>query len=250
MQMTLPRMDLPVSVVEWELFVPDRYRADRFDGSMIPVTLLDKNGSNERNAEHGLVGSAVGAAMGGGVGGGGIMLSNGQIIGRVIDQSGAVLPGVTITLTGAGPAQTVVTNADGSFVVDNVPSGPIRVTSQLQGFKTVQRSLVFDQRPRQVDFSMQVGGLQETVNVSAEAPLIDTRSTETGVKFRSGTDERRQAQVNQSDVPSANVQNLQRRAVGVLPVRIDVPRAGTSHQFVKPLVVDEELTVGFRYKTR
>ena len=50
--------------------------------------------------------------------------------------------------------------------------------------------------------------------------------------------------------PSANVQNLQRRASGVLPVRIEVPRAGTSHRFVKPLVIDEETVVTFRYKRR
>jgi hypothetical protein len=47
-----------------------------------------------------------------------------------------------------------------------------------------------------------------------------------------------------------NVQNLQRKAAGVLPVRIDVPRAGTSHRFVKPLVIDEETVVSFRYRRR
>jgi hypothetical protein len=50
--------------------------------------------------------------------------------------------------------------------------------------------------------------------------------------------------------PSQNVIDLQRRATGVLPVRIDVPRAGRSHQFVKPLVVDQETTVTLRYKRR
>ena len=132
-----------------------------------------------------------------------------------------------------------------------MPSGPVRVTSQLSGFKSVQRPLVFDQRPRQVDFTMPVGALEETVSVSADAPIIDTRSSGAGVTLRAESG--KQQAVNQNDVvsaPSANVQNLQRRAVGVLPVRIDVPRAGTSHQFVKPLVVDEELTVSFRYKTR
>jgi hypothetical protein len=44
------------------------------------------------------------------------------------------------------------------------------------------------------------------------------------------------------------VQNLQRRAAGVLPVRIEIPRAGSSHRFIKPLVVDEETMVSFRYK--
>ena len=40
------------------------------------------------------------------------------------------------------------------------------------------------------------------------------------------------------------------RAAGVLPVRVDVPRAGVSHQFVKPLVVDQETVVNLRYKRR
>jgi hypothetical protein len=46
------------------------------------------------------------------------------------------------------------------------------------------------------------------------------------------------------------VQNLQRRASGVLPVRMEVPRAGTSHRFLKPLVIDEATVVSFRYKRR
>jgi len=50
--------------------------------------------------------------------------------------------------------------------------------------------------------------------------------------------------------PSSNVVNLQRRTAGVLPIRVDVPKAGTSLQFVKPLVVDQEVVVKLRYKLR
>jgi hypothetical protein len=49
---------------------------------------------------------------------------------------------------------------------------------------------------------------------------------------------------------SANVMKLQRKVVGVLPVPIDVPRAGTSFSFVRPLVLDEETKVTFSYKSR
>ena len=49
---------------------------------------------------------------------------------------------------------------------------------------------------------------------------------------------------------SVNVMNLQRRVAGVLPVAIDVPRAGTSFSFVRPLVLDEETKVTFSYKSR
>ena len=41
MQMTLPKMDVPVNVLEWELFVPDRYRVDRFDGNVLAASLLE-----------------------------------------------------------------------------------------------------------------------------------------------------------------------------------------------------------------
>jgi hypothetical protein len=49
---------------------------------------------------------------------------------------------------------------------------------------------------------------------------------------------------------SSNVLNLQKRVAGVLPIPIDVPRAGTSFRFVRPLVVDEETRVTFSYKTK
>jgi hypothetical protein len=51
-------------------------------------------------------------------------------------------------------------------------------------------------------------------------------------------------------MPSENIVSLQRRAEGVLPIRIDVPRAGTSHQFVKPLVVGQAAVVTMKYRRR
>jgi hypothetical protein len=53
-----------------------------------------------------------------------------------------------------------------------------------------------------------------------------------------------------SAAASANVVNLQKRVAGVLPIAIDVPHAGTSFRFVRPLVVDEETKVTFSYKTK
>jgi hypothetical protein len=52
-----------------------------------------------------------------------------------------------------------------------------------------------------------------------------------------------------TDSGSVNV-NLQQRVSGVLPVRIDVPRAGNSYHFVRPLVLDEETKVSFTYKSK
>ena len=111
-----------------------------------------------------------------------------------------------------------------------------------------------------------VSGLTETVTVTADSPMVDTATSarqftaneslgRAGGRGGRGNEEARRESrdedvAQQAAAPSANVQSLQRRAAGVLPVRIDVPRAGTSHRFLKPLVVDEETVVQFRYSRR
>jgi hypothetical protein len=125
----------------------------------------------------------------------------------------------------------------------------------LAGFNTAQSIFEFDQRPREVNFDMRVGRLEETVAVTAEQPIVNTRSATREMVLRNDEPESRASaksapEAAQTVAPSQNVIDLQRRATGVLPVRIDIPRAGTSHQFVKPLVVDQETTVKLRYKRR
>jgi hypothetical protein len=143
-RMTLPRMDVPIDVVVWELFVPEQFKVDRFDGNLIDASLLS-----------------------------------------------------SFEMTAAtGPGQS---------------GSPV-------GFAG--------------------GGVKEMVPMEAEAPASTTQVAEKPQKK------------DENEAPSQNVQNLQRRVSGVLPVRIDVPRAGTSHQFIKPLVVDEEAHVTFRYRRR
>jgi carboxypeptidase family protein len=260
-QMTLPKMDLPISVVEWELFVPDRYRADRFAGNTIDANLVgpidEESGAGKGKGAGVGSGSGIGQGSGGGAGAGtlrrdfGLTASNGQIVGRVVDASGAPIPGVTITAAGSGRTQSAVSDPQGVFVFSDVPSGPVTVTGQLQGFRSARRSFVFDQRPRQADLTLNVNAVQEMVTVTSEVPFINTRSSEIGVTSR--PNEPKTAQIDgaqQAQMPSANVQSLQRRAAGVLPIRIEVPRAGTSHRFVKPLVIDEETVVSFRYRRR
>ena len=238
MQMTLPKMDLPISVVEWELFVPDRYRADRFAGNALAASLVGPINEETEGGEARRIDELIPA-------------SNGQIVGRVVDASGAALPGAAITASGSGRTRSAISDERGRFVISDVPSGPVTVTGELTGFRAARRTFVFDQRPRQADLMLQVGALQETVTVTAEAPLINMRSSEMGQTIRMNEARQTPGDIAQrADVPSANVQSLQRRAAGVLPIRIEVPRAGTSHRFVKPLVIDEETVVSFRYRRR
>jgi hypothetical protein len=158
-QVSLPRFDMPVGVLQWELFLPDKYRVKRFAGDAL---------GSERWAQ--------------------------------------ALP------------------AEGGAVAVNVDG--------LVGGVT--------------------GGLAETVEVVAEASQVTTQQTFTraGERQLSG-DKRAEAKAAPApQAPSPNVVNLQRRVAGVLPVRLDVPRAGTAYHLVRPLVVDEETRVSFKYKAR
>jgi hypothetical protein len=144
-QMTLPKMDMPIGMVEWEVFVPEQYSVRATAGNVIdraayPVAMEIHTGSES--------GGGSGSGLTGGV----------------------------------------------------------------------------------------AGGVHETVSVTGNSPVVD-RNT--------GRDQQKAA-----EPPSQNVINLQKRASGVLPVRVDVPRAGVAHQFVKPLVVDQETMVTLKYKRR
>jgi hypothetical protein len=95
----------------------------------------------------------------------------GQISGRVTDASGGVLPGVTVTVTNdaTGLSVTHVTDAAGVYTFTNLPVGTYSVSAELQGFRKAQRTgfaLTADGRVS-ADFSLGVGQLSETVEVTA-----------------------------------------------------------------------------------
>ena len=233
MQIALPKMEVPINVVEWELFVPEQFRADRFGGNVVDATLMQV-----RDLSVHVSGAASGS--GGGRGGGvyhpSIPIRPGQIAGRVVDEAGGTIPGASVTIEAGGQRQTVVTDSNGVYVALNVAPGTATVTAQLTGFKTARQAVRFSGEGQQVDLTLTLGSLTETVTVMAESPVVQT----------SRSDVQRAA----NEAPSENVQSLQRRIAGVLPVRVDVPRSGTSHRFVRPLVIDEESMVTFRYKRR
>ncbi len=102
----------------------------------------------------------------------------GSIQGTVTDSSGAVLPGVTVTLKNLETSATriVVTNDVGYYQARFLPLGPHSITAELDGFKTVVRQpvTVLLNQTGVVDLRMEPGGVAETVNVTAEAPPVNT----------------------------------------------------------------------------
>ena len=103
----------------------------------------------------------------------------GAIFGVVKDDSGAVLPGVTVearskTVVGAS---TAVTDAQGVYRFPALPPGTYTVTANLQGFSAVAaEAIVTLGKQLTIDLTMKVGGLSETVQVTAESPIIDVKA--------------------------------------------------------------------------
>jgi hypothetical protein len=110
--------------------------------------------------------------------------TGGRILGRVADPSGAVLAEVKITLTNeaTGVSSETTTNASGDYGFPQVPVGAYRMEFDLAGFKkSVQRTVnVSLNQIVTVNQVLQIGGTQETVEVTSEAPLVDTTSTQLG----------------------------------------------------------------------
>src|SRR5262245_28864966 len=89
-----------------------------------------------------------------------------QLNGRVTDESGAVLPGVTVTATHTDTqsSRTVVTDETGAWVMPNLPLGPYRLEVSLQGFRTyVQTGIVLQVNANPViNATLALGALAET----------------------------------------------------------------------------------------
>ncbi len=107
--------------------------------------------------------------------------AGGAIEGTVTDQSGGVLPGVTVTVrnTATGVTRETTTGATGLFRAPLLPVGPYEVTAALTGFSTTKRpSLTLSiGQTLVVDVEMKVSGAQEEVTVTGEAPVIEPART-------------------------------------------------------------------------
>src|SRR5258705_5518769 len=108
-------------------------------------------------------------------------LSTAELSGRVTDPAGAVLPGVTVPMprTDTQATRTAVTDADGTYVLSNLPTGPYRLEVGLQGFRSyVQNGIVLQVGATPtINVSLELGNVAETITVEGAAPLIDVKSS-------------------------------------------------------------------------
>src|ERR1700687_5327280 len=110
--------------------------------------------------------------------------TGGRILGRVADPSGAILAKAKVSLINeaTGLSQQAETNDSGDYGFPQVAVGVYRLEADLAGFKkSVQRGIVLDlNQVITLNAVLQIGTTQETVEVSGEAPLVDTSSTQLG----------------------------------------------------------------------
>ncbi|PYQ24736.1 MAG: TonB-dependent receptor, partial [Acidobacteria bacterium] len=108
--------------------------------------------------------------------------STGRISGTVADSSGAVLPGVTVSVSqqGTGLNRTTTTDGSGAYVFVSLPVGTYDVSAELSGFKKAVKTgyvLVADGRLT-ADFALAVGGITEVVEVTVAGEKVNTVSGE------------------------------------------------------------------------
>jgi hypothetical protein len=119
--------------------------------------------------------------------------TGGRVLGRVADTTGAVLAGVKVTLVNeaTGVLRDTQTNDSGDYVFLEVPVGSYRVEFELTGFKKdVRAGVHLDlNQVATLNMIMQIGATQEIVDVTSQAPVVDTTSTQLGavVSERSAT---------------------------------------------------------------
>ncbi|MCC7032268.1 MAG: TonB-dependent receptor [Acidobacteria bacterium] len=104
--------------------------------------------------------------------------------GRVVDQQGAALPAVPVVVTNqdSGLFRETVSGADGSFLLSGMTPGVYEVTAELPGFKKYQsRDVQLGVgRSTPIEIRLEVGGIEESVTVTGESPLVDTNSKAIG----------------------------------------------------------------------
>jgi hypothetical protein len=234
-------MDIPISLLNWEVFLPERYKVKDFGGDVIaanrvPEPFREDVAMRDRVSQQAQYSANLR-----------MRVSPGQIGGYVTDPTGTALPSAQIIATSydGSFSRTAVSDASGQWLIVGLPSGNYKVMAEHAGFRTVVYNVNYNaDQPAAYNFPLSPSSVSEVVEVNGQ-PATDETSTSMPLR-----QPQKAARAVLAQNASENVMNLQKRVAGVLPVPIDVPHAGTSFSFVRPLVLDEETKVTFTYKSR
>jgi hypothetical protein len=240
--MGLPRLNIPVNLLTWEVSLPDRLEVKQFGGNAFSAELFPTAAQNfladggESDDYEANTWNSIDLSS----------LQPGQVGGIIVDLKGAVVAGadVTVVNTQTGATSTTKSDGDGHWMIAALQPGATSVSITSPGFKKTQQNFnLQSSQPVRMGTTLEIAGVTETVTVQSSIDGLDKEGRRIEDMVRS----------NQSQLlntPSQNVYNLQKRVAGILPVRIDVPKSGKSYRFVRPLVLDEETRITFNYKSR
>jgi hypothetical protein len=268
-ELSLPKMDMPISFLEWEVFLPERYKVKEFAGDALsaslwpwqhpPYGLLSRPDSGVSGEGSSVSrGSVAGEASNGrnilslmALSPGVVTLGNGQLGGTVVDATGASIPNARLEVLNIATRTPSLasSSSDGRWNIYGLPSGTYQVTVSASGFQTMRTTIAYDSaNPAGYQIGLQTGALPETLEDRAAPLALETESATSGHKEKHS----RNAPAPPPAPPqaSANVYNLQQRIAGVLPVAVNIPRDGTSYRFLRPLVLNEETKLSFAYKSK
>jgi hypothetical protein len=140
--------------------------------------------------------------------------TSGSIVGLVTDHSGAVVAGAAVTLTNVdtGDLRTATTNGAGDYEFVNLIPGNYKVDVQNAGFKHFTRTnvVVQVQGSTRVDAALELGNVSETVEVTSQAPLLETQQATVGQVVAGRA-------VTELPLNGRNVFNLLELSPGVVP---------------------------------
>jgi hypothetical protein len=105
----------------------------------------------------------------------------GSIAGTIKDEQGAILPGVTVTLTGKQGTKTAVTDSGGAYRFAALEVGAYQIVADLSGFAKVTRTelVISPGRELAIDLQMKVAGVEANITVTGESPVVDVKSSAT-----------------------------------------------------------------------
>lgn len=158
----LPQVTVPVLDHRWRVLLPEanRYRFRSGDLRPAPVPAYRYIPQESR--------IAAAQSLGG----------TASVLGRVFDDQGAVLPGVTLTLSSSLTPMVTVTDAQGQFRFNGLPAGSYSITAELEGFSTVEYPNVQVVTGSNVAIEVTMSSaVEDVITVTAESPLLDERKT-------------------------------------------------------------------------
>jgi len=270
--LSLPKMDIPISILEWEVFLPEQYKVKDFGGDALSASYWPSSLELYSKLERSSTGLAVGVGGGSFQAGAngvtlpdngrtftnmlsltpGVILGPNQLGGVVIDPSGAVIPSAIVEVKNLSTNATwsASTSSDGRWLLPNVPSGTYQLTAHAPGFQNVRSTISYDaSNPHAYQIGLNVGTANSAIMVESEGQAVHVSAVETS-SAQISFGKHKKVAPPAPPPPSANVYNLQQRVAGVLPVAVDIPRAGASYRFLRPLVLNEETKLSFAYKSK